>query len=402
MYNLSHSQFESIKNLLASAWGGYGNPIFPLVHYFHIPSEAFLLLTQLLLAVFIGLSCYLFFSKDNRIAGLWALVLYALSVAQTEVYLMFLWKNLLGLFFLLLTFKFLKEKRYILFSLAGLATALSHRSTTIIMLICLGIYFAYTLLKKQHYKTLIPVLLVASGALILVFPAIKNFWITFTNNPNTGVYEGIFLANDNYLLLSLPLVILAAFGSYRYIKNKQHSILNIFAAMSLIWIIFQLPFHNRIVPYLDIALVLYAAYFLASLKKTLANKILIFLFIFLMALESASFITKQLPLISREEINEIKNFMAPRSETLVIALDAADAPWLLGYLQGVRVAAPGLFENRDNYQEWLNFWQGKEQKIFFTRYPKPLVLYQRSFRVLPEVQACSPPISKNFFLYQCP
>jgi hypothetical protein len=314
------------------------------------------------------------------------------------MHLMFLWKNMLGIIFLILTLKMVRESKYRLAVLFLLLTAVSHRTSAIILALTLVAYTLYHLISKKKWKYLLLILSVLLGTAYQLKNSLLNSWRQWFANGNEFVQNGIFLEAPQYILLSVPLIAFGIGGILIDENRPRNAIITILASISLVWIALGMPFHNRFWPYFDIALILYGGYFLSRFA---IPKIISYGLIGLMAAISLYFIFSHSPLITSEEITEIKSLQTGNPETLVIALDAYDAPWLLAYLSEARVAAPGLFENMHTADEWAQFWKGHQQKIFFTRYPQPLVLYIRSQSPASEVLECAPKLSANFLAYQC-
>jgi hypothetical protein len=387
--------------LLTGLSGGYSHPLFVIIRLLHIPAVAGLNVLMLLAALSVGTVFYFVFDDARR--GLWATVLAAFSVAQAEAYVSFLFKNEIGLLLLLLGIGFvLRRKRWPVVGVA-LGLLLLHRTTFIIFAVSLVAYFLYVYASGSRWKYWIWVLGTAIAALV----GFRSTWLPWAQavirSPNQAVYEGIFLYGQNFWLLSLPLVCLGIAGAYSMLVKKKHAFLLVYLSICVLWVLCRLPFYNRILVYADAGFILCAAYFVAETARAQALR-LWFAFVCIAAMVTISvwFNISRTPLIAPDEVQEIQSFKTSPGN-FVVALSADDAPWLLGYLpSGVRLAAPGLFEDKHTLLEWQQLWSGTVGDSFFASLPRPLFLYSRSFPVPSGLQACVRQVSKNFSQVTCP
>ncbi len=402
LFSINHAKWLGWSAFLKSAWTGYGSQLFPIAHSLHIPSESFLFATQLAFSVGTTWAIYYFWKNENHKAGAWAMLICFLSIAQSQLYLMFLWKNLFAFVFFVLAIKFICEHKHKPAILFALLTIMLHRTTGLILILSLAAYAIWLLIEKRYHKIVALSVVAITFTALWSLPLLNKFVLQQFGNSNRDVFNGIFLTFPEYALYSLPLLIIGIAGFIIYPNKRKNLFLHIVAAISITAIILNLPFHNRLWPYFDIALIPYAGYFLAKFPFTTTRKIFAYGLVIMMVFENLSFTLSQHPLITPAEIQEIKEFRTDNPETLVLALSANDAPWLLGFLNKARIAAPGLFENRHTSSEWNDFWSGTaQQKIFFTRYPRPLVLYQKSVQPGQDILECSNQISINFLQYEC-
>lgn len=176
-----------------------------------------------------------------------------------------------------------------------------------------------------------------------------------------------------------------------------------FLIINLLWVILKLPFHNRILLYVDLSMIYFAAYFLASVFSAKKYYRLVAISLLcLAAIFGLKYNFELDPLISVGQIKEIREFTGQLDYGFVLAVDSNDAPWLLGFSQNVRLGAPGLFENFHSYEEWQKFWDGSGQQEFLSVYPRPLYVYERSDSVEGDGKICLSQVSQNFYQYICP
>ncbi len=398
-YGIKYLIAPTLESFFPVIWGGYNNPLFYLSKILNIPGNIILNELYLLAAIFLGVALFLFFGKKNKLAGIFAVILVAASIIQSEAYTMFLWKSLVALPFLVLGFKFFIEKRYWPFALSSLAILLTHRTTAIIFFLSLALYFLFIQIKNKKIFWLIAEALISGLILFLLWPVFQNYFLTFFLNANSAVKEGIFLNSKSFVSILWAPVLLAIPGVVLYIKNKEHPLLTVFTSLIIVWLIFHLPFYRRMLIFLDISLILYGAYFLAkvNLHKKIFKFALAFIILFLVV-RGFSFTWNKQPLIFQTDVQEIQNF---NREGFVLATSAEDGPWLLAWLKKARLAAPGMFEDNKSESQWRDFWSGRYSQEFLYTYPRPLYLYQRSFKIPGSVNNCLKPVSKNFFKYTC-
>ncbi len=402
-YALVHADKLNSFTLFGSPLGGYGNPFFYVFYHLRIPPDAALFGMILLVSIACGFMLYLLL--PNKRASIAAVLLFSLSIAQSQAYTMFLLKSLIGLFLILATFAVIAHKKYWWLLLTIPSIFLIHRTTAVIAGLTLGIYLMYILILKKYYTRLAIFLLGAAGVLFLGKDYIiaKAGWLIY--NPNILVREGIFFQGPKALLYELPMLILGLCGLWIYLKKKPHALFIIYFLITCAWFLLRLPFYNRILLYLDLSLIIFGAYAIAELyeKVRLRTAIAISLgLVILLGLNTGIFLFKKSPLITVEELREIETVTHGQTDAIILANSATDAPWLLGYGSTVRLAAPGLFEDHHTYEQWRDFWEGRDQQNFINDYPRPLLIYQRSFVVGGSLVACLEPISPNFSRLHCP
>lgn len=395
---------SSQTKLLTGLSGGYNSWLFYISSFFNLPSEFILNITFFIASILTGVCFYFVFNKKNATAGILAVFLIAVSPIQTEVYNIFLWKNLITIPILLLAYKFLEEKNWKLVTLFSFLILITHRTTAIIYFLSLFIYFLYQNLSAKKFKNAAIILSgTLFGSVILYFiPSINKLVTSLLSNPNVYVRTGLFLEQENLFFLGWPVLILGLLGLWKQAKNKLNTLWLVFTGLCLVWFILHLPFYRRVLIFLDLGLIYFAADFLSQInyKNWQTKTFLAILFVYLLIF-NFQFSTKRQQLISKAQIIEIKNFVPKNPGDFVLTTSANNAPWLLGYSKNIRLAAPGLFEDRNSYQEWQDFWQGKNQEHFLSKYPRPLYLYQRDYITPGEINNCLKPISENFSEYIC-
>ncbi|MBI5530787.1 MAG: EpsG family protein [Candidatus Doudnabacteria bacterium] len=400
LFAATHLNPLSASGWLVALWGGYSNPLFYAAKLFFIPPNILINEFYLFFSPLLALSFYWLFG-NNKKSALFAVLLCAGSLIQTESYSMFLWKSWAAMPFLLLAIKFYQEKKWNGLIFSALAVALTHRTTLIVLLLSLAAsYLTEQILDKKYRKITLPLAAGLALTLAVIFiPHLKSVVGELLQNKNDSVRTGLFLDGQNLFLLFWPYLLLALPGIYLSFKKRGSLTATVFSLVCLAWFLLKLPFYRRFLIYLDLSLIYYGAYFLGQIDyKHWGKKLgiaLVLLFLFYLNFQ---FTAAKQPLISRAEIEEIKNFNQPGA--FILATSADDAPWLLGFSNNARLGAPGLLEDPNSYEDWQNFWQGQNEIQFISHYPRPLFFYQRSYRLQSQfLQQCLIPVSENFFRY---
>ncbi len=267
LYAAEHAQTLRLSSWLTVLWGGYNNPLFYLAHVLRVPPGVMLNEAYFAAVIFAGVGFYFLLKRFSWQAGALACALFGLSLVQTEGYLMFLWKNILALPFLLLGFYFFTQKRFRPWLICSLLIFLTHRTTAIIYALTLSMYGIYWLIKHKKYF-----LLIGFGLLALImvlcgfyFLNLKSLILNLISNNNYYVRTGLFLENQNLFALWWPYLLLALPGMWLYLKRREHWLLPIFAGLCLTWIFLHLPFYRRVLFYLVLAVIYFASYFLGQI-----------------------------------------------------------------------------------------------------------------------------------------
>lgn len=400
-YAVIHAASISWSSFLSGTFGGYNNPLFFVFHVLHIPVDAGLMGSIFLAAILLGVAIFFHLKKYSLTGATLGVLITAVSIAQSEAYSMFLWKTVLALPLFVWALTALRDKQYKTLAIATALLLIIHRTSALVFIITAASYLLWTAMAKKNWRQ---TAIVCGGFAILavcLYHPLTVVWYNIAHNPS--VQEGIFLFGENLWLIVLPTVMVSALGLYLAYKHKVQTPAVALFFISLLWIIFKLPFYHRIILYLDISTVLLSAYSLSVLWRTYGPKIKLaypatIIVILFLGYRGTMFVVHKAPLINPKDLEEIQNFHPTGPAPFVAATSSSDAPWLLGYLSGARLAAPGLFEDRHTEAQWNEFWSGSNQQPFLSTFPRPLYLYTRSF---PIDSPCLKPISPNFSQYTC-
>ncbi len=403
-YAAQHLAPLSLHTVFTGISGGYNNSLFYIFNFLGLPVDASLTASHFLFAVLLGLAIFCFLKKYGLLTAWFGTLLTAFSLVQLESYTMFLWKTGLALPLFVWGLKCARNKNYLQLLIVILLLLITHRTSAIFFLLSIGAHLLVTQIQTKQWK-----LLALEGSLLGISIAIFwtrliNLWNnTFTSTDQYFVRDGIFFYGQNKLLIVWPLLLLAAYGLYRFYKDKQSLLVPLLGLTTLVWMLMRLPFYNRMLIYFDLALICLGAYALAILfhryKSNMVITGVLCVFIIFIGYRGAHAALTKPPLITKTELEELKNFKTNTQVPFVLATSANDAPWLLGFLQNSRLGAPGLFEDTHLEREWQTFWQGQHMEEFLSSFPQPLYLYHRSFPI--NLTDCLIPVSPHFTHFIC-
>lgn len=396
-YAVQHTPLDSPK-YFAGQVNDYGNHVFVVLNWLRLPQLPTL---HILFMSFYGLSgilLYKMLAKHDKIAALTGVALFAFSVAQTQSYTMFLWKAAYGQMLLLATYLLIQKKKFYWEFLPVIIIAITHKTTAIMAMASLLPYYVLEPAKRRI------LVLSALGIISIIILFALNGYNYILQLVNSDVENGQFFNIAQYLRYTWYLIPAASFGIYQSVKSRTHLPWLSLLAVSILFILFKIAFHERLIMYADLALVFFAALTIAALKFNKHFQLVAAILLILLAMGNFLAFTKHHanPRITETEIEELRQFSRSHQGAFVVALSAQDAPWLLANLGGnIRLAAPGLFEDKKSRTEWEHFWLQPKNSAFLNSYPQPLFLYHRSSRLYPNSWECLQKISAHFFKYTC-
>lgn len=402
-YAAAHADFTG--NLaLTGVHGGYAHILLSLFHTAHIPPDAGLTASLYVAAVILGIAVFYVLQTHSRTAAVCGCLLLASSIIQSQVYTMFLWKTVLALPLLVVGLWALQTKKYVILTGTVLALLITHRTSVILLLLTIGAWEIFRVCKNKNWR-LFGLYVLGFGCVVgLYHSALHQFWHTLFNPSNANVAEGIFPIGNGAIFTLAIFILLACLGSKALIKQKQLGTVILFTGLCGVWVLLHLPFFHRVYIYFDLGLLILGGTGLATFWHSLRHAALKGLAGILAAallFSNMYFAVNSSSLIAGKEIQEIGSFSPSEPAPFVLAVSADDAPWLLGYLQHARLAAPGLFEDIRSESAWQKFWYGEERHIFLSGYPKPLYLYDRSFKLSGPITQCLTKVSPNFSKFTC-
>lgn len=344
------------------------------------------------LCIYIYSSYYL-----SKRLSLYATALYVLSAIQFLTYQSFFFKETVALPLFLATLLFLEKKNYFKASLFGVLVILTQQTTSVILICILALGFVIrTILLKEFSISYI-----FSGTAIL---ASYLFLHPHVAQKIASPPVGIFLTQTEYILWSIPLIILTVVGAQSFFKsNKKHPILFATIAVPLAFILFHLPFYNRIYIFTDIFLVIPAAYGIDrifNLRIRLVQnfgKIVIYLMCGVYCLMLFYAVKTQTPLIdikTQQSLTSLK--LLPATSSIITSPSLL--PWVQGWSTG-KVYAPGNLKEPHSLSDWSMYWTHQNprfEKEFLSSFPKPTYLFISSVEKQYQPD-CAKEISGNLY-----
>ena len=341
-----------------------------------------LIFFELLLGLAIFFTAKKFF---NKIVGIIATLLYAVSATQFMAFAYNYYKQIVGMILMLVSFYLVKlkdEKQskllYVLFVASASFLGAVHKPTFLIFGLTFLTYTIYISFKEKkiNLENIVLGILILALTLLFYISRIKEaiiFFIIPTITASIGA--GTFIDFATYQLISLAYLPFALFGFFFVAKKKNFNILFFYFIVNGAIVVFKLIFFYRYIISLDIAMIIMAAY---GLYLLLQNKRLGVIIAILLIASSAYIVFIQAknsrPLINEEELEIIKSLNTTEPNAFVMSTDGYYSPWLL-YSQR-KVIAPGMFDY-DNWtrDEWDLFWNNINVSILMNRYEKPVYVF---------------------------
>lgn len=347
--------------------------------------------------VLLGFSAYLVAKEYfNEKAALISLFVFAFSLVQFKTFWFLYYKNVIGMSTMLFSLYFLKKyekkqkkKDLMLFILFAGLTGAIHRPTFYIFGLS---YFFYAFIspyenKKYNFKLLKKNIIFGVLILLIFFLFyIGDFFSAITSTlpwiargfVEPGQSPGTFIDFKTYQYSILPYFAMAVLGLV-FSLRRNIKILEIWALLNLVIIIFQFFFFNRFIIMLDLVLILFASlgFFILSSKKKIGTLLLIII-IFSSALLSFKEAKSSKPLVDETELEAIIFLSKTPENSFVMSTSSYYSTWIIGYSER-KTIAPGLFDyNKHAEKQWINFWTTEdlnEIKKFLNVYKKPLYIF---------------------------
>ena len=352
---------------------GIGISTHTIIVYFYI-------FLELALGITIYAFTKIFF---NRNAAIISLFIYALSIAQYMVFQALFFKNVLALILMLSALIAFKKKQNLIGAILAIAVFGIHQPTFLVFGLA---YLIYTLsmIKKQPKQfrkyALIGAALIAGGSVFYL----HEFYMLIINRigaltPQAG--PGSFISFSRYEYFSLAYLAAALIGWLYTIKRKQFEFPFYIFTFSGIIVYFKLFFYHRFIIYLDVIVIVMAAYGISIVMNE--HRRTTFALIGLMLVTMAATLMPimltdrhHISMQEREFIKNLQEVVEPNSSILSNMVE--DAPFLQAYSNRT-VIAPGLFgHGKFTHTEWRRYWTAESFeniKDLMDRYEKPLYIY---------------------------
>lgn len=232
-------------------------------------------------------------------------------------------------------------------------------------------------------------------ALVYLRGSTKTYGWLYTNYPLhlqsqfTGLYVDRIVAHlaDIYLLPFAVLgFVLIAFRKLQMKNETLPSRLHFLAAWVAVLTVFVLVpviYQHRWLIYLDLALILFAAYalvrFLRAMWRDRVSIFVAMLLLFGFTLHASLAVWGQKPQVYPDELAEIKAIASVAEvDAYAMTTESQYTPWLSAF-SGRSVVDPGyLTLNQWPYDWWIEFWNGKSdarRHELLTMYDQPLYIF---------------------------
>lgn len=317
----------------------------------------------------------------SKRAAVIAALIYPLSIAQLQTFWFNYYKNVIGIILLLISYTFFREKKRFNYEIIIIGTiiAMFHRPALFIF----GLSFViYSLMYyKDKKKALLYIGLIASLGLLVNIDRITTYILPSLAGLGTSIVDlrggaGTFFSIKDYFYSMLAFIPFAIIGASKSLDKNRGFLIG--GTITFLTVVLGLFFHNRLIIYLDIFVIVYSAIgfdILIREKKKFGMAILIS-FIIIFAVIASIKSTSLKPLISPVEFSEIKSFNAiiPKDAD-IMSTSSYYTPWLKGYVNR-GVIAPGMFNlNKMSEKEWKKFWKGINRTNYLNMYNETIYIY---------------------------
>ncbi len=306
--------------------------------------------------------------KENNLRwGVLAAVLYRISIVQYQVFWSGYFKQTLGVSFMLMILILGEKKKLLLQSVLFFLLILLHKHTSLYT----GAILAFSAMteriatKRLPWKKMIYRTIAGWCALLLYIPlrsrimteAVKAIW-------ESTWWD--FMTIGMYIKYSRLVIILSLFGFWRRMKEifgtKKNGIdVTVFwYILGILWIFFSLVNYNRTLVFLDIFVIIFAAYFLIQLFQLHSRIGIAAIGISLLGLSTQYLLYIQdhaFPLISHEEFDSIKNIgNITEPNALIMNTHRNYSPWIMGRSQRAYIN-PGMSDRDLWTHQQRNQWR---------------------------------------------
>ncbi len=359
----------------------------------------FALFTSYLLFSLLGtLFIYLYTSHYlSKKLSLYATGLYILSTIQFLTYQNFFFKETIALPLFLVTLLFLEKKNYFQAAIFGILVILTQQTTSVILICIIALGFIIRTILLKEFS--IPYIF--SGTAIL---ASYLFLHPHVAQKIASPPVGIFLTQTEYILWSLPFIVFTLLGAQHFIRSsRKYPMLLAAIVVPLFFIVFHLPFYNRIYIFTDMFLIIPAAYgverilALCTLQFQKLGQILTYCICGIYCLMLVYAAKTQVPLIdTRTQQSLLYLESLPSGSTIITS------PRLLPWVQGwstSKVYAPGNLKEPHSLSDWSMYWTHQNphfEKEFLSSFPKPTYLFISSVEKQYQPD-CAKEISGNLY-----
>ncbi len=323
-----------------------------------------------------------FFGRDVAVLNSF---IFSISTVQLLAFWFGYYKNIVGIFLILLTIYLIQKKMWGLAVFSGGFLGGVHRPTFLVY----GVSHLVNWFRRFGFG------LFFSGLGILgltigfylkdIYSYIFNFLFRIVGDVVGIVSDGggTFLTIEMFEFAVLAYLLFGIVGILNY---RKFDFLSVSFWFLFVMVYFELFFFKRFIIHLNLFLILFSGYglylVLANLSK-FKRSVLLGLLVLSSVFFSYSYSQSLEPLITEDELSAIE-WMSIQDGEYAMSLDKYYSPWVLGW-SSKKTIAPGLFdENKWNEEEWRVFWNGnsslKHEMIVFD-YGNDVMIFQGKYKV---------------------
>lgn len=347
----------------------------------------------------LGIFCIYTYSSYylSKRLSLYATALYVLSAVQFLTYQNFFFKETVALPLFLATLLFLEKKNYCKAAIFGVLVIVTQQTTSVILICIIALGFIIRTVLFKEFS----IAYIFSGTAVLVSYLYLHPHVA---QKIASPPVGIFLTQSEYIFWSMPVIILTFIGAQKFFKlNKEYPVLLATIAVPLLFIVFHLPFYNRIYIFADMFLIIPAAYGIerifnvrTRLIQNFGGRVMylicgIYCSILLYAVKT------QTPLIDVNTQQSLTNLTLLPAKSSIITSPSL-LPWVQGWSTS-KVYAPGNLKEPHSLSDWSMYWTHQNphfEKEFLSSFPKPTYVFigNTEKQYQPD---CAKEMSKNLY-----
>ncbi|GEM_PF-2884477 len=175
-------------------------------------------------------------------------------------------------------------------------------------------------------------------------------------------FTGQFLDPIQFLSTTYLYLPFALYGVGRYVKKYLEW--SVFLLTSLLLLFFGVVFAHRMLVYVNLSLIIFAAIGLRDACRWLGSKRIILFFsgiyVIFLLIQYGWYVTTKEPYLTQEEWVAVQELHQIPAQQTVIVLSSYYAPWLYGFSDHY-IVAPGMLDDRFwSYHDWVSFWYSKD------------------------------------------
>lgn len=368
--------------------------VYPIIKI-GISPELLLIPLSISSQIILFISIYIISVKftDNKIA-LWNIFILTASAIQFRTFWFFYLRNSFALAFLLFALYFLQKKYFKLAVLFASLVGLFHLPTFLLLFLILTTIIIIDKNKLYYCKVLLLIIFINAVYYLPQYNYILQPYISpllhsllavkLLTSGADEIIGGTFYNNLTSLFLTMYYLPFSLVGVYSCIRNKS---LHFFTAGFIITaslIISKFFFFQRYFITLDIFLIFFSGigfeYVYHNYKKNDLMKEIFYIYPLFIIIFIIGFVFKtQQPLLTQQDINEIKQFNQNYKQAYILSTAKEDHAWLLGYTNDPIIAFG--FGSNDIYwneKDWNIFYltrNEKERLLLLKKLPQPLYIY---------------------------